>query len=39
MRTTEYIYMTFIVSIDIEFIMSIDTINVVYIDVKKKKLT
>ena len=39
MRTIEYIYMTFIVSIDIEFIMSIDTINVVYIDVKKKKLT
>ena len=30
MRTIEYIYMTFIVSIDIEFIMSIDTINVVY---------
>ena len=31
MRTTEYIYMTFIVSIDIEFIMSIDT----NIDIKK----
>ena len=57
MRTIEYIYMTFIVSIDtnidtrkktytkvivsidMKVIMSIDTINVVYIDVKKKKLT
>ena len=32
MRTIEYIYMTFIVSIDIEFIMSIDT----NIDMEKK---
>ena len=39
MRTTEYIYMTFIVSIDIINSMSIDTINVMYIDVKEKKLT
>ena len=38
MRTIEYIYVTFIVSIDIEFIMSIDTINVVYIDMKKRNL-
>ena len=36
MRTIEYIYVTFIVSIDIKIIMSIDTISVVYIDVKKK---
>ena len=32
MRTIEYTYMPFIVSIDIEFIMSIDT----NIDMKKK---
>ena len=31
--------MMVIVSIDIKSIMSIDTINVMYIDVKKKKLT
>ena len=36
MRTIEYIYMTFIVSIDIINSMSIDTINVMYIDMKKK---
>ena len=35
MRTTGYIYMTFIVSIDIEFIMSVDSI-IAYIDMKKK---
>ena len=38
MRIIEYIYMKFIVSIDIEIIMSIDTINVVYIDTKKRNL-
>ena len=32
-------YTKVIVSIDMKVIMSIDTINVVYIDVKKKKLT
>ena len=39
MRIIEYIYMKFIVSIDIEIIMSIDTINAMYINMKKKKLT
>ena len=32
-------YTKVIVSIDMKVIMSIDTINVVYIDMKKKKLT
>ena len=39
MRIIIYIYMKFIVSIDIEIIMSIDTINAMYINMKKKKLT
>ena len=33
-----YIYMKFIVSIDIEYIMSIDTITLVYVDMKKGNL-
>ena len=38
MRIIEYIYMKFIASIDIEIIMSIDTITFVYVDMKKGNL-